>query len=245
MNGLRQKLELLNVIETVFDRFVSDNYQTACQKGCAACCTHDVTATTLEAHRLLARLKEPGREDLWDRIAAAAAADLFRPRMTTNLLAMFCMNREEPPDEAPGPNPGPCPLLVDETCAAYEDRPLGCRGMFSLIRCQPGREAELPPELATVATTCWQIVEHLDGGGLYGNLTDLLLALRDEKNAFQYETRDQLVLQGLPPTRPVPGFLIPPEQMEPVGAFIEQLLNTDCGGQTFRQRMAEVRPSRF
>ena len=117
--------------------------------------------------------------------------------------------------------------------------------MFSLIKCAPGSEAEIPPELVSIVTTCWQIIEHLDVGGLYGNLIDLMLGLNSRNNSFKYDTGEKLVLKKLPPTRPVPGFLIPQEHEKAVQAFLDQLMNRDCGGRTFRERMAEVRNSPF
>ena len=40
---LERKLKLLNMINQAFDQYVAGAYETACRKGCAVCCTHDVT----------------------------------------------------------------------------------------------------------------------------------------------------------------------------------------------------------
>jgi hypothetical protein len=117
--------------------------------------------------------------------------------------------------------------------------------MFALTRCRPGVDADLPAELATIVTVIWQIIEHLDVGGVYGNLVDLLLALDDEKNRSAYAGGERIMVKGLPPTRPVPGFLVPPEQEAVVGRFLQKLLSADCRGRTLRERIAEMRDAPF
>ncbi len=242
---MEQKLEILDKINEVFEAFVSSEYRMACDKGCAVCCTHDLTATTLEAYRFLKNMPADQKADFMARLAETAAGNLFRPKVTTNVLAMACLTRQEPPAEEPGPNPGPCPFLDDNLCQMYESRPFSCRGMFALTRCQPGAEADLPPELVTIVTIIWQIIEHLDAGGVCGNLIDLLLALDDEKNLSDYTSGEPLQIRGLPPTRPVPGFLVPPEQQEVVGRFLQKLLSTDCNGRPLRERIAAMRDAPF
>ena len=245
MSLLERKLEILEVINQVFDDFVAEEYQLACARECSACCTHEVTATTLEAWKMLQALKRSQRKDLLAKVEKSAAADLFRPKLTTNTLAMACMTRQEPPIEEPMADPGPCPLLEYGVCPEYRSRPFTCRGMFSTTKCQAGSEADPPPELVTIVTTIWQIIEHLDVGGLYGNLTDLLLVLSDEKKAARYEEGVQLVEKKLPPTRPVPGFLVPPEHEDAVKRFLEKLYAAECGGRTIRDLIAEMRNSPF
>ncbi|MEW5723009.1 MAG: hypothetical protein AB1896_07880 [Thermodesulfobacteriota bacterium] len=242
---INEKFKLLAVLEDAFDRYVRERYNFACAEKCAACCTDAVTATTLEAARLERALEAAGREDLCRRLVQSAKGELFRPRITTNTMAYACLSRRDPPEETPPAAAGPCPLLEDGLCPVYEARPFSCRGMFARKKCVPGAEAEMPAELVTLVTLCWQIIEHLDAGGLYGNLADLARTLSEANQAFNYQTGGQLAARGLPPTRPVPGFLVPPEQETAVQAFLSPLFATDCGGRTFRQRLAEVRPSPF
>ncbi|MBF0529432.1 MAG: YkgJ family cysteine cluster protein [Deltaproteobacteria bacterium] len=239
------KLILLQAINAVFDEFVHSEFRTACAQGCAICCTQNVTATTLEALSIVRILNDTGRADLLDRLPEAAKMELFRPRLTTNTLAMACISHQEPPVEEPPAFLDRCLFLEDNLCQVYPVRPFTCRGMFASTICQSGMEAEIPFGLDTLMSICWQIVEHLDGGGLYGNLIDLLLLLNDPNQRFKYETGQQLVQRGLPPTRPVPGFLIPPEHQDLAQRFLNQLFNTDCEGRTFRERMSETRKSPF
>lgn len=246
MPPIEEKLYLLDVVCRVFDRFVADRYpHMACDKACPACCTRHVTGTALEAYRLRQALRQAGREDLIAALPQLAAADLFRPRVTTNSLAMACIQRQEPPEETPGQDDGPCLLLEGGLCTAYDDRPFGCRGMMSLNRCEPGGEGELPPELVSLVTVCFQFIEHLDAGGVFGNINDLLLKLLDDQTAFTYATGGRLQFKGLAPNKPVPGLLVPPEQQETVQAFLDRLFQTDCQGQSFRERMAAVRDQPF
>lgn len=245
MSVIEEKLFLLDRVYKFFDDFVESKYKMACAKGCAACCTRHVTGTTLEAYRLLKRLRRSGRDDFSVRLDQAAGAGIFRPGLTANALAMACMSRHEPPVEKPGSDQGPCPLLKDEICPVYEDRPFGCRGMLSKTRCRPGGQGEVPSELVSVVMICDQIIEHLDVGGSYGNMIDLLLVLTDEKKAFQYTEGEGLIIPGCSPTRTVPGFLVPPEDEAAVQDFIDKLFQLDCDGRTFRQKMSHVRDTPF
>lgn len=73
--------------------------QMACREGCSACCRVHLTLFPLEA----------------DRVARAVAA---LPAPMRRLLA----ERASLPEAHPS-----CPLLVEDRCAIYEDRPLICR----------------------------------------------------------------------------------------------------------------------
>ena len=245
MSIIEQKLFLLNKIKDYFDEWVDRRYQPACGRSCAVCCTSDLNAVTIEAYELIKSMEERGRDDLIAKVEEASRKELFRPKITTNTLAMACMTGQDPPEESPAPDPAPCPLLMDTLCPEYKKRPFACRGIFSVKACKPGFEAEMPPELVSIVTSCWQIIEHLDVGGLYGNVIDLVMALRDKNTREKYENGEALKSRGLPPTRPLPGFLVPPEEQEIVQEFLDGLLNLDCGGRTFRDEMSKIRNSPF
>jgi Fe-S-cluster containining protein len=245
MDIIIKKKKILDTLKIVFDEFVRNNYESACKPGCSTCCTRDITATTLEAFEMIEHMRNIGRDDLPGGLEGFGEAELFRPKITTNVMAMYCLNRREPPVEEPGGATGVCPFLEDRRCALYTARPMACRGMFARHVCQPGQEADMPSDLATISMICWQIIEHLDVGGLYGNLIDLINFLLDEKEMLNYQKGDQLVARGIPPTRPVPGFLVPPEQQEVIGGFLEALFSADCNGRSFRECMAEMRHSPF
>jgi len=245
MSIITKKLELLDQIYSVFDQWLAAEYETACRQGCAACCTGHVSATAVEAYRVLQTVKNLDRHHLFDRLAETAQSDLFRPRLSPNALALACLTRQEPPEEEPPEDQTACPFLEDALCLVYEDRPFGCRAMISFRTCRPGGLAEAPSEVVVVAAVCQQIIEHLDLGGAFGNLTDLVLALDDQNRLFEYTEGQGLILPGLAPTRPVPGFLVHPDQEAAVQNFLEKLFQIDTGGRTFREKMSAFRNSPF
>jgi len=245
MNVITKKFELLDCIYHVFDQWLAAEYETACRKGCAACCTGHVTGTAIEAYRLLQAVKKLERNHLFDRLTETAQSDLFRPRLSPNALALACLTRREPPEEEPPEDQTACPLLEDDLCLVYEDRPFGCRAMISFQTCRPGGLAEAPSEVVVVAAVCQQIIEHLDLGGAFGNLTDLVLALKDRSLALDYTEGRGLARPGLAPTRPVPGFLVHPDQEAAIQNFLEKLFQSDSDGRTFREKMSAFRNSPF
>ena len=103
----------------------------------------------------------------------------------------------------------------------------------------------MPPELVTIVSICWQIVEHLDAGGLYGNVLELIVFLTNPKQKEKYLSGEQLKASGLPPTRPLPGLLVPPEHQDLVNRFLEELFSADCGGEKFRAKAGRMRNSPF
>jgi hypothetical protein len=117
--------------------------------------------------------------------------------------------------------------------------------MFSMKTCRPGEEADAPELLVTIVSLCWQIIEHLDVGGLYGNLLDLMRFLGDSGPSGAYEAGQRVMKKGVPPTRPVPGFLIPPDQEDQVRLFLDALFDAPTSSGRFRERMAEMRKSPF
>jgi Fe-S-cluster containining protein len=146
----------------------------ACREGCAFCCHLKVLATAPEVLRLAEHLEATrSAAELKEIQARVAAADDRTRGMSTGRRAQERVA---------------CPLLVDGRCAAYEARPLACRGASSLDaaaceRCfqRPDDEIDLPvykPQL--------QVIEAVRGGlgggaarsGLDGRLLELNTALR-------------------------------------------------------------------
>ena len=87
-----------------------ESAQLACKRGCSHCCHYPVGITFAEAMRL-ARFASK-RPELRRRIHDADTA--------TSKLSW---------EELVGM---PCPLLVDDACAAHDDRPMPCRALGSL-----------------------------------------------------------------------------------------------------------------
>lgn len=167
-------------IREVYDRYAR-TLDLACKKGCAACCTINVTLTSLEACAIADRLDALPRGDrLWDRVVAASESRRFSPQSTFNRIARYYADGVEPPaEETPDPAWGPCPLLMaDGSCPVYEVRPFACRCMVSQTACDAAGSAAVSSFTVTVGTVMHQYIEHIDRAGVSGNLTDLLLCLR-------------------------------------------------------------------
>jgi Fe-S-cluster containining protein len=241
MENLKEKQDLLFYIYRVFDAYVEATTQMACQRGCSLCCTPNVTLTTLEARPVLAELKERKLPRLLDR-PAPSDRDYFRPEYTINDLALACFNGQEPPAENTGTGEGVCPLLDSERCLVYEARPFACRSFFSIEKCRPGEEAVAPPSLIAVITACQQIIEHLDTGGLFGNLTDLLLWLQEEEKREGRHPGSGPDSYEFPFNKTLPGLVIQPEEANEVQPFLSRLFNGIVDGEPFHVRLNTLHP---
>jgi len=83
----------------------------ACGKGCSYCCTTFVSATIPEVLRLAHRLRGDGATTR--RVTEAAARARNIPQAGRAVERVFC------------------PVLTENACAAYTDRPLACRSLLS------------------------------------------------------------------------------------------------------------------
>jgi len=116
-NGaLRTILALLRLL--VFGRAQQtiDEVETAaprlgCNSGCAWCCYRNVEVTIPEAILIAAHIvaDDPRRQGIAEAAATLGGLDVNARRRAGK----------------------PCPLLVDNRCSVYEDRPLMCRGMMA------------------------------------------------------------------------------------------------------------------
>lgn len=217
------RLTVLDRLYALYDRFVATQVEFACRKGCAACCTCNVTLTTLEAMRILDRA-EPAA-DLVARLAGSSKArQRFRPTLTTNQIAERVRSGETVLEEGGDPSWGACPLLDEDACSLYDLRPFGCRSFFSLCDCSRQGVADVPPVLVSVNTVFLQTIEHLDRPGCSGNLTDVLMVLASPKNREAYrEGRLDCSESGLLSNRAMPVLMVPPEHREAVMPIIQAI----------------------
>lgn len=243
MNLLEKKQKLLSYLTRAFDAYVDGMHTVACKPGCPSCCTQHVTVTTLEAHRLYTHLRGSDGETM-DKLSASDSPP-FRPTYTTNDFAAACFEHKELPEENPGPVVSPCPFLSKDRCSLYDARPFACRAFLSLNNCGLTGQAEIPSALASVIGVCQQIIEHIDVDGYYGNLTDMLLILGKNDRAPAYTRGEDLGIADMPPTKPLPGFLIPPEDRQEVSAFLSRLVSIKIDGVPFLEACSTLRPIPF
>jgi len=132
----------------------------ACAKGCAHCCRLRVLVTRAEAMVVADAVRaSPSAPALIARIRAAA-------RVETSA-------RIE------------CPMLVDETCAVHDARPIACRAMNSLdasmcaaaARTTGARIPLYVPQLRVGETARERLAKELGAAGEDGALVDLAEAL--------------------------------------------------------------------
>ena len=98
--------------QQTIDEVVTTAPRLGCKSGCAYCCHVRVEATIPEAIMVFAHLIDP--------------ADPRRQRVLDNADRLQSM------DEAGRMFARvPCPMLIDDKCSIYEDRPLMCRAMMA------------------------------------------------------------------------------------------------------------------
>lgn len=211
------RLAALLAVYAFFEEMTAELGPRACKPGCAACCGRSVQLTQLEGILLIDGLVAAGRGDVV-RAAAGSSPERSRPRVTTNQLAAMCLAHQEPPVEDAHCDDGPCALLADGLCLAYEQRPLACRTMASSETCRPGGGAVADPWLVTLSTMLFQVVEHLAVGGGFGLLADVMAAA---------DGGDPMALL---PCRSLPGLPAPPQHAERLGEVVRGLMTRTVQG---------------
>ena len=220
---ISEKLRMLGRIYDIYETF-SKGLTVACVRGCAACCTQNVTMTTLEGYRIVDHLISTGRISLFEHLHRSADQERFQPTVTTNEFAALCLQGEDLPEEKNAWPRAQCPLLSDKECLIYPERPFGCRCFFSKQKCEAIASAVVDPLLLTVNTVFLQCVEHIDGGGLLGNMTDVLLFLESEEQRKHYEVNASVNYpEGLAVNRCIPGLLVPPEHHLRIQPILQEL----------------------
>ena len=222
---LQQRCELLQRLYRIHDGFIS-GIRRACREHCAACCTCNVTGTTLEGWWLLEQLRGAGTDlaAFAQKLSSMARPQRFNPQTTINEMAGLCVQGRELPEEHNDPAAGSCPMLEGDLCPIYEIRPFGCRAMLSTQDCTGAEEARMPPLVLSANHVVMQYIEALDRPGASGNMIDILLFLSDPARRRAYENRMRHQWpRPLRPNRPIPALLIPPEHRKAVQPLLETL----------------------
>lgn len=211
------KFKLLDRIYQLYDDILA-SYDLACRKFCSDCCTRNVTLTTLEGYRIVSHLLFHDLMKFLERSESDVSLPRFQPRTTTNQIARLCAAGNDIPAEEIDSGWGVCPLLEDNLCRIYAVRPFGCRCLVSRKKCTETGCAEVDDFLLSVNTVFLQYIEHIDMKGRSGNLTDVLLWMKSEKNRQAYE-RGALPECELIDNQPIQFLFVPPEhrdRMKPI-----------------------------
>lgn len=125
---------LATIVHEAVEPLLSDTAQAkdlACRAGCSHCCHYPVGITFPEAMRLAEAIKQ--RPGLRNRVQTAATE--VGDQAWHELIGQ------------------PCPLLVDNSCAIHDDRPMPCRALGSLDKqaCEDALTTDRQPPRDEVA----------------------------------------------------------------------------------------------
>jgi len=147
------------------------------------------------------------------------------PGLTTNEFATACLTGQEV-DQPVHSYTEQCPFLVEQNCSIYAIRPFNCRCFVSREQCGPDHPAVVHDFILSAATAVMQIIEHLNQGGSWGNMLDIL---RMESSDFINEKQ---IHQRIQRCKPLPGFLIPPQDLNMVQPLLESIFSAQVDGQS-------------
>ena len=220
---VQDRLSLLKKIYEIHDEYTS-KVQTACAKGCAACCTCNVTVVTMEGLWIYNHLKASGRSEQVTSILRSMPPLRYRPRMTLNRMVEHYAAGRQPPEEENDPSAGICPLLEDGVCSIYPVRPFGCRAMLSSSDCSLAGEAEMPPMILSVNHVILQYIEAVDRPGGTGNLLDVLDSMTQDAARKDYlNGKGPDSSARLPANRSIPVLMVPPVHRRAIGPLVQSL----------------------
>jgi hypothetical protein len=216
------RIRLLEGLYAIHEDFTASLDSLACGLHCDDCCTRNVTMTTLEGIYLLDGLQPDERKQLMAAVRGQAGQPRYQPALTTNMLARYCIEDREPPEENQPEDIMPCPLLVDRACPFYSHRPFGCRCFVSRRRCGDHGYADVDDWVVSANTVFLQTIENLDRPGCFGNFSDVLLALEDGKVSMDEEKPPPACEDaGLLPNQPTPALMIPPAHREKIQPLLQ------------------------
>ena len=219
------RLIVLNKIYQLYNDAIK-NLDVACKKYCAACCTPNVTMTTLEGYLISDHMISNGQTDLFEVIQSRISKNRFKPKITFNKIADLCRKGSDPPEEEKTYSNKSCPALKDNLCPIYKVRPFGCRCFISKHDCSKAGYAEVDPFDMTVNTLFMQFVEQIDFMGFSGNFADVLLLMASNENRENYK-KNTLKHPGTDfvSNLEIKVLMIPPEHRMKVKPVLDALLS--------------------
>ena len=164
------------------------------------------------------------RQLLIEKIETDMSAKRFQPEMTTNRLAVLCMEGKEFQDEIVDFSGSGCPLLRNNECQIYTVRPFMCRCMVSKRNCRNTGYADVDPFVISVNNLFLQTIEHVDSAGCSGNMSDVLLYLRSKDNRRSYRKKRLNCSDAeLIPNQQMKILMIPPEHRKRINPILDAL----------------------
>jgi Fe-S-cluster containining protein len=216
------------ILQNIFDCFAdwSKQFTIACDRGCALCCTQDVTMTAVEGELILDFIRSRSMQPWLEQILNGRLPDVHLSR-TTNQYAQACLNGIEV-EIGSGRFDAVCPFLHNDLCRIYPVRPFSCRCFASTQICRKGASASLPPEYLSAATAVSQIIEHLSQFDHWGNMLHVLYLQVCDASARVLEDGANLeaARSGCLRAQPLPGFLISEEETDHVFPLVESIFKT-------------------
>jgi len=233
------KQRILKSIYQSFDSWAAD-IKIACHRGCATCCTQDVTMTEIEGSYIVDDISTSGRLDWLADKVMKQELPLHPPLYTTNEFAQACLDGKDI-DPGMGIFDRSCPFLENNNCTIYETRPFSCRSFVSQQVCQPGSSAVIPQYYLSAATAVSQLIEHLAQHQYWGNMLHLLYAIIQKRGYGQDKNKqdackhNDLYHHYLLRAKPLPGFLLSDDERVLVTPLLDQILTTQIGARTIEQ----------
>ena len=233
-----------NILRTIYEVYEEwqGNTASACQKGCAACCSQNVTMTAVEGEVLLEYIREKGLQEWFVNLLQKwQGRKELQPLITHNGFARNCLQGVE--SEIGSSQSQDCQQVClflgkGDICLVYQARPFGCRCFSSQTDCRASGAAKQSDELLAINTATMQVIEHLGQKEFWGNIYDVLLVLcslganADIGQFFSDKMKLNGVHTRLLSAEPIPGFLIMPEEREVVSNYLETLFKKEVMGRT-------------
>jgi len=169
---------------------VGNHFETDCKAGCSYCCYQPATLFVVEAIRIADILKESLSKERLNLLIGEMKTRV--QNLKGNSVAQNINDKTR------------CPLLLNEQCSIYNDRPLTCRKAhsFSVKRCRAGFQkdrfkTQIPVSLeimtglsGIIEAVFEELPKHNLDGNLYELCSGILVALEDPDAASKWVKND-------------------------------------------------------
>jgi len=222
------KASVLHALYNSFEKW-NTNLTNVCRKGCASCCTQNVTITAIEGVEILKYAREHGMSG-WITEKLNLPRTCTPPKMTTNDFAKACLDGQDIAPEVHH-NMASCPFLEENICMIYPVRPFGCRFFVSTLQCSASQPAQMSDAYFEASMAVNQLIEHLGQKEYWGNMLDVLPALcdisefKDIATSLDISLSRQARMRTLT-AKPLPGFLLSEQDGPAVTSLLETIFDT-------------------